>query len=273
LHDIRRIFALKHGHDGALLMHLFDQRTGEFSPLVHSRQNTIPVDPKTVPQWLKEQHGLRHQSGYCMSMLTDAIVLVVSEEYGRLCIFLRGGMAPVVTTGITTDNFINELRSAILNAMRKERAEYDCLYGSITLAEHYISNALRGFDVHWQAPGGQGNVGLLRNSAKYLTHEGVLEIPDGGLSEMELQKREQFLQKFHILAYDAMDDYGASVWVGHEDNSQLYLVQDLTGRLPSISADELKELVASALEQACKFHMTEDLDVGKLEESHASLSS
>lgn len=113
----------------------------------------------------------------------------------------------------------------------------------------------------------------LRNSAKYLTHEGVLEIPDGGLSEMELQKREQFLQKFHILAYDAMDDYGASVWVGHEDNSQLYLVQDLTGRLPSISADELKELVASALEQACKFHMTEDLDVGKLEESHASLSS
>ncbi|KAH7705060.1 hypothetical protein AAVH_27741 [Aphelenchoides avenae] len=253
LNDIRRIFALKHGHDVALLVHIFDQSTGEFSPTVHSSQNTIPVDPNDMPDWLRREHGMRHQSGYCMSALTNAWVVIVSEEYGRLCIFRNTGEAAPT------------------------RLEFAALHGSITLAEHYISTVC---DVSICTPEKLAKpeltdwflffyveaVDQLSLSAKYVRHEGVIELPNDPSWIMEPEALEKFLWNFEWVANDAVGDYGAGVEVDHE-RRLVELMVDLTGRFPSTSTEEMKKLVEFALLQArdFKFECAEDVFMKELE--------
>lgn len=113
---MRKIFALKHGHDGALLLHIFDGMTCEFAPLLHSIQNTTPVDIYEIPQPLKESRGTRHQSSAVFSKLTNALVVTVSEERGTISTFHRGEYK----LDIDRQEFMGQLHTLLLEAMNKE---------------------------------------------------------------------------------------------------------------------------------------------------------
>lgn len=105
-------------------MNLFDEQTEVFNPMVHCIQISLPFDEKKVPQWIKDQYGLRHQSAYYLSLLTNALVAVVSEEHGRLC-FFRSGEA---VKAISVNKFIRVLRVLVSNVMPKEVSQSDeCL--------------------------------------------------------------------------------------------------------------------------------------------------
>lgn len=73
------------GHDGAVLINLFNERTWKFEPKIYSKQNTLPTFPESV-----HGRGLRHLSAKCLSDVTNALVIVVSEERRTISIFRHG---------------------------------------------------------------------------------------------------------------------------------------------------------------------------------------
>ncbi|KAH7694509.1 hypothetical protein AAVH_38442, partial [Aphelenchoides avenae] len=63
------------GHDGAVIITVFSNRTWQCDPRVHSSQNTLPTTPEPL-----NGRGLSHLSAECVSKLSSALVTVVSEE-------------------------------------------------------------------------------------------------------------------------------------------------------------------------------------------------
>ncbi|KAH7707792.1 hypothetical protein AAVH_24947 [Aphelenchoides avenae] len=121
------------------------------------------------------------------------------------------------------------------------------------------------------------NSDQLSNSAKFIQHEGILEMPDGSPWTMDPDEVEQFMWKFQDLANDELDQattYCSNLEVEPETR-KIMLIEDISGRLPSASTDELKKLVASALERArfYKPSWVEDLDVGEPEETSINSGS
>lgn len=97
-------------------LHLFDETTCEFAPLIHSIQNTTPVDIYEIPQMLKESRGTRHPSSAVFSKLTNALVVTMSEERGTISTFHRGEYK----LDISRQEFMGQLRTLILEAMDRE---------------------------------------------------------------------------------------------------------------------------------------------------------
>jgi DNA integrity scanning protein DisA with diadenylate cyclase activity len=73
-------------HDGALHIR------GEY---VISAANVLPL---TTQNFGNEKVGTRHRAAIGLSELTDALVLVVSEETGRMSFALNGTLYPISTT-------------------------------------------------------------------------------------------------------------------------------------------------------------------------------
>lgn len=114
----------------------------------------------------------------------------------------------------------------------------------------------------------------LSNSAKFIQHEGVLEMPGDAPWTMEPDELKQFMWKFESLANDEVGpatNWGGHVEVEHEER-KITLVEDVSGRLPSVSTDELKEIVASALERthSYTFSWVEDTEMDELEAASVS---
>lgn len=118
---------------------------------------------------------------------------------------------------------------------------------------------------------------LLNNSETYLLHEGILEMPEDATWEMEPDELQQFMRQFELVAnYEAGPamEHGGFVEVDHVKKTFM-IVEDLAGRPPSNNTDELKELVTSALQQACYFNFVglKDISVEELEEASDSSDS
>lgn len=79
----------KRGHDGAAIITLFDEGTGEFSPRIHSTGNMLPADSSHSAAALADR-GLRHHSAFLMSQLTNSTIVTISEERGSISVFHRG---------------------------------------------------------------------------------------------------------------------------------------------------------------------------------------
>ncbi|KAH7713079.1 hypothetical protein AAVH_19561 [Aphelenchoides avenae] len=75
----------KEGHDGAVIVTVFNNATWRCAPRVHSSRNTLPTTPEPL-----NGRGLRHLSAECISKLSSALVIVVSEERGTISISRRG---------------------------------------------------------------------------------------------------------------------------------------------------------------------------------------
>jgi diadenylate cyclase len=74
------------------------------------------------PEGASLHMGMRHRSALCMSEETDAILLVVSEETGRVSVGVGGRLEPVPRENLSRR--LAELlstRSAVLSARRKQR--------------------------------------------------------------------------------------------------------------------------------------------------------
>lgn len=70
------------GHDGAVLITLFDEKTFTLKPLIHSKQLSLPNFTGTLGE-----RGLRHHSAVCLSQLTSAPIFVVSKDHRSISLF------------------------------------------------------------------------------------------------------------------------------------------------------------------------------------------
>ncbi len=71
------------GHDGALLVE--KDKLSRFGVRLPSSQSTR----------LPEEYGTRHRAGMGLAERSDALVIVVSEERGRVSVFMNGKMQPM----------------------------------------------------------------------------------------------------------------------------------------------------------------------------------
>jgi uncharacterized protein (TIGR00159 family) len=88
------------GHDGAVIV-----AGGRFTRF----GVRLPVSKSAR---LGEEYGTRHHAGMGLSEQCDALVVVVSEERGRISAFKNGGMTPIENRRQLTDELTNHLREA-----------------------------------------------------------------------------------------------------------------------------------------------------------------
>lgn len=73
------------GHDGAVIITLFDEHTFVFKPMVHSKQVSLPTFSGNLGE-----RGLRHYSASCLTQLTSALVFVASKDHRSISAFRHG---------------------------------------------------------------------------------------------------------------------------------------------------------------------------------------
>ncbi|MFZ5564399.1 MAG: diadenylate cyclase [Thermodesulfobacteriota bacterium] len=88
------------GHDGAVVLH-----NGSFTMF----GVRLPMSRSTG---LAEEYGTRHHAAMGMSEQSDALVIVVSEERGRISLFKRGEMTPAADAGAVSRAIVNHWRES-----------------------------------------------------------------------------------------------------------------------------------------------------------------
>lgn len=78
-------------HDGAIILSLFDE-AGELAPVVRSARCQLPGLMASMSLPTSDNWGTRHSSAYALSKSTDALVIVVSEQTGRITFLQRGAV-------------------------------------------------------------------------------------------------------------------------------------------------------------------------------------
>ncbi|KAH7710097.1 hypothetical protein AAVH_22618 [Aphelenchoides avenae] len=73
------------GHDGALLITLFDEDTFTWKPMINSNQLALPTFSGDLGD-----RGLRHHSALCLSQLTSSIIFVVSKDHRSISVYQHG---------------------------------------------------------------------------------------------------------------------------------------------------------------------------------------
>lgn len=103
------------GHDGAIIISLFSLGSC-FSPSISATQCWLPIDV----QLAGVKGGTRHRSAATFSQITDAPIVVVSEEQG-VASFVRDGH---IIYDVRQEDCMNQLRCAIVEELlRKVRLQ------------------------------------------------------------------------------------------------------------------------------------------------------
>lgn len=110
LFDTRR-----NGHDGAVIITVFDELGERFVPMMNSTQNLLPTDSDCRIAELEEK-GVRHLSALRTSELTDALIVVISEESGQMSCIRRKS----AECGVTGQFIETKLRTLIMEELEKE---------------------------------------------------------------------------------------------------------------------------------------------------------
>lgn len=110
--QLQRLFdTRKRGHDGAIVICIFDH-CGRFYPHISMTQCWLPVDF----QARNISGGTRHRSAVGASLVTDAPIVVSSEERGEIT-FIRRGSA---NSDVDSDFLMNELRVLLFEEITRE---------------------------------------------------------------------------------------------------------------------------------------------------------
>ena len=88
------------GHDGAVVLH-----NGSFTMF----GVRLPISQSTR---LGEEYGTRHHAAMGMSEQSDALVIVVSEERGRVSLFKRGEMTPAADAAAVSRAIVDHWRES-----------------------------------------------------------------------------------------------------------------------------------------------------------------
>ncbi|KAH7718437.1 hypothetical protein AAVH_14119 [Aphelenchoides avenae] len=89
--DIAEVFDRRRPHhDGAVIVDM--ALKGEFAPRVRSVRNHLRIVQNVAPPAGLIGRGTRFFAAYCASIITDALIIVVSEACRTISLFHRGTM-------------------------------------------------------------------------------------------------------------------------------------------------------------------------------------
>lgn len=82
---LRMFDTARTGHDGAVIIDIMT----DGRPRMRSARNYLPFSGEKMSRAIRS-HGLRHGSAAYASTLTDALIVVISQERGTVSLFQRG---------------------------------------------------------------------------------------------------------------------------------------------------------------------------------------